>query len=68
MLRTTFTAALLSAGVSAVDVNAVSIGKFKITNPAFLNVEQFTGSEPFLLTTSFGMLSAGKLHVTPNIT
>lgn len=68
MLRTTFSVALLSVGAAAVDVNAVSIGKFKITNPAFLEVEQFTGSDPFLLTTSFGMFSSGKIHVTTNIT
>jgi len=59
MLRTTFSVALLSVGAAALDVNAVSIGKFKITNPAFLGVYQFTESDPFLLTTSFGMFSSG---------
>ena len=59
MNRLSFASSLLLASAVASDVTSTSIGKFKITNPAFLNVEQYSGSEPFLLSTSFGMFSAG---------
>jgi hypothetical protein len=59
MLRATFASALLIAGAVANDVTTTSIGRFKIAKPAFINVEQYPGSEPFLLTTTFGMFVPG---------
>jgi hypothetical protein len=67
MQKRTFATALIAVSTAASDILSTSIGKFTINNPAFLNIEQWPDSEPFLLTTSFGMFSAGKLHVVENI-
>jgi hypothetical protein len=61
-------ALLIAAVVATVDVDYVSVGKFSLKNAAFLEVEHFEGSEQFLLVSSFGALSSGKLYVVPGIT
>ena len=68
MFTSTFAAALLAMVAAASDVNYVSIGKFSLKNAAFPIVEQFEGSENFLLVSSFGALSSGKIYVVPDIT
>ena len=67
MLRNTFAAALVAISAVASDVTYTSIGQFSVTSPAFLNIEQYPDSDPFLLTTAFGPFSAGHLYVTPNV-
>lgn len=37
-------------------------------NAAFPIVDQFEGSEEFLIVSSFGAMSSGKVYVVPNIT
>ena len=68
MKITSFAAALLSVVASASDVNSISLGKFSLKNAAFPNMEKFPGSEDFLLVSSFGALSSGKVYVVPGVT
>ena len=67
MYTTTFAAAVLAVVAASSDVNTASIGKFSLKNAAFPNIEQFEGSEEFLLVSSFGALSAGAVYVVPDI-
>ena len=67
MLRTSFAAALAASTAVATGVTYTSIGQFSINEPAFLNIEQWPDSEPFLLSTSFAALGQGHVYVTQNI-
>jgi hypothetical protein len=49
------------------DVAWESIGEFKVKNVAFPVITSFEGSEEFLLSSSFGMISSGKVFVIPGI-
>lgn len=65
-----FLLATASVSVSATksdDVNYVSLGKFSVKNAAFIEVEQFEDSEPFLLVSSFGAFIGGQIYVVPNV-
>ncbi len=67
MLKT-FTFGLLAAAACATaDVDFTSIGKFSVKNAAFPTVTRFEDSEPFLLVSSFGVMSSGALYVVPDI-
>ena len=61
---------LATASVSATksdDVNYVTLGKFSVNNAAFLKMEQFEDSEPFLLVSSFGAFIGGQIYVVPDV-
>ena len=67
-----FTNALLGASLAAfasatADLDFTSQGQFKVKNAAFVNVAQFEGEEPFLLTSSFGAFSSGFVSMVPYI-
>jgi hypothetical protein len=50
-------------------VNWESMGHFKISDPAFLQVTNFHDSDPFLLVSSFSgsPIGKGKIYVVPEI-
>jgi hypothetical protein len=61
-------AALASVAFSAeADLSYESMGSFNLKNAAFPNIEQFEGSEEFLLMSSFGALSSGAVYVVPGV-
>ena len=66
-----FVSALI-AGMSAAtpDVAWESMGYFKMSNPAFVEITSFHNSDPFFLCSSFsaGPLGSGKVYVIPDIT
>jgi hypothetical protein len=66
-MNKSFLAALV-ASVAAATETQVSLGKFSVKNAAFPIVDQFEGSEEFLIVSSFGALSSGKIYVVPSIT
>jgi hypothetical protein len=49
------------------DVNFTSLGKFSLKNAAFPVITSFEGSDPFLMVSSFGVLSSGAIYVVPNV-
>ena len=67
-MYTSFIAALIAGIASATaDVQSISLGQFKLKNAAFPAVESFKDSEDFLLVSSFGAFSAGRIYVVPGI-
>ncbi len=63
-----FAASLVFALANATaDVTSTSMGHFSLKNAAFPSVAQFSGSERFLLCSSFGALSSGAIYVVPGI-
>lgn len=67
MFRSFSLAAMTAIAAASSDFTPVSIGTFQIKNPAFVNIQQWPDSEPFLLTTAFGPFSAGYLQVVTNV-
>jgi hypothetical protein len=61
---------IASLAAAEADVDWTSMGQFKISNPAFLQVTQYHDSDPFLLVSSFSgsPIGKGKLYVIPEIT
>lgn len=63
-----FAASLIFALANAsADVTSTSMGHFSLKNAAFPSVAQFSGSERFLLCSSFGALSSGSIYVVPGL-
>jgi hypothetical protein len=59
----------VAAAAATTDVAFKSLGKFKLTNPAFPSLTKFEDSDPFLLVSSFtgNPLGKGAIWITPGV-
>lgn len=66
-IATLLLAGLLIQSSTAADVAYKYLGRINTTGPAFLQVVKWGNQPEFLVTSSFGPLSSGKVNVIPNI-